>query len=367
MKIFSQKQQIITGITVLLLVFAAGLFNSQQARGSETVLAGIETELYGFFKTDFIYDEANNKHGELMSWTDDEDESHFYASARQSRIGLNFSKDNIKAKLEGDFCGGTAEGNAEFRLRHAYVEATKGDYSLLVGQTWHLTPLVFPDINNAMAGGFSGALWHRTPQARLTYSGIDNIDMALALTRPSRNQSMLGNDGTRSGRPMAQGKLSANIGPAKFTLSGAYGRFEDEDEEEGDIELAAVGFVIPVAEFATVSGQAWTGTNLNDFLGAPQMGVDSSDTDEVDARGGFVNINFPVTEEASLSVGHGLSDPDEDADGFSGFEGFEKNYTSYGTFTFPLFDDIETKITYARVKTDEIRNHHYQTSFTYNF
>ncbi len=220
-----------------------------------------------------------------------------------------------------------------------------------------------------MAGGYSGALWYRVPQARFSYSLNKKTNFALAVTRPQRDNAIgiTKKEGVASGQPGLEAKMSTKIGGAKFVLSGALGAWEnDAGGTTADVELLALGYSFPVMDVCTISGQAWTGQNLKDFLGSPGMGYEDN---AVEAKGGFIDVSAPVTPGITLSAGHGISDPDEEA---STEETFDKNSTSYATVGFKLFEKISTKVTYAKNKTDnfggsDLENSHFQTSFTYVF
>ncbi len=109
----------------VVVCLVAVLFALPSASASQMVLSNTKAELYGFVRTDFIYDDAANKHGELLSWTDSEgdNDDNFYATTRFSRIGIDFENGNISAKVEGDFYGDMKGGQAAFRMRHFYVKA----------------------------------------------------------------------------------------------------------------------------------------------------------------------------------------------------------------------------------------------------
>ena len=75
----------------------------------------------------------------------DEKFRRFHLSANQSRLGFSFvfpkAGNNTTAFLEADFFSSKQEGNANFRLRHAYITFK----NFTIGQTW----TNFGDVNNS--------------------------------------------------------------------------------------------------------------------------------------------------------------------------------------------------------------------------
>ncbi|OGS06914.1 MAG: hypothetical protein A2270_00570 [Elusimicrobia bacterium RIFOXYA12_FULL_51_18] len=292
------------------------LFNGSAAiRAEETMVSKYKTTFYGQVKTDVVYDEHGVTGDDYMQYvvSKHDNERDFRMSARGTRLGFDITDGaNVSGKIETDFIGlsesvgGTAGSTTDLRLRHAYVNVKAGKLEILAGQTWHLLPLEFSGTNNEFALGYSGVLWFRAPQLRVTYKRSDRLTYALAVVRPTRK--LTDSEGTASGFPQVQAQAQLKAGTAKFTLMGAVGQWRNTTTgQRGDITLADLGYNIPLNSLVTLNGQLWTGRNLYDFLGGiGNMGYGS---DEVKASGGFANINVKPEGKFSYNAAYGIDDP----------------------------------------------------------
>jgi len=154
--------------------------------------------LYGFVETDSIYDttqgfteeQGNNLVATPSTYAGQRGREQM--SVRNSRLGLEFgvpaAENGLKAKgvFELDFLGnngtnatpGNAPGaqserdffnNPAVRVRHAFVEVSKDELAVKMGQTWSLLgwqPYYFPGEAVVLPG--VGQLYRRFPQVRVT-------------------------------------------------------------------------------------------------------------------------------------------------------------------------------------------------------
>ncbi len=335
------------------VVFGTILFLAILLIGSPVLAAGTivtsqyNMEIYGFVKADFMYDDAGNAVGELLSFTnsDVDTSADFRASGRMSRLGFKISKDNFIGKVEGDFYG-LGGSHTGFRLRHAYGKVNMGNFEVLLGQTWHLTPLELPGSNNFMCFGYNGALWHRVPQARLTYNFADNFSAAVAVAHPTNDVAEADNEATSSEEPLIEAQISKGFGFGELTLSGAMGTWEDTAGESGDIELVDLGYSFDLPASMKLNGQIWSGQNLQDFLGSPGMGYAGN---EVEAKGGFANLTYDLGGKKAVNLAYGVSNPDENS---SIQNWYSKNTTMLMNYEFPLASVATLSVEYARNTTE---------------
>lgn len=282
----------------------------------ETAASKHKTTFYGHVKTDVIYDAHGVAGDDYMYYVASEKDSErdFRISARATRFGLDVTDgDKISAKVEADFLGlsenvvstNTPGSTSDLRLRHAYVALKAGKFEILAGQTWHLLPLELSGTNNEFALGYSGVLWFRAPQLRLTYKANDKFSLAAAAVRPTRK--LTDAEGTASGLPQGQVQAQLKVGKAKFTLMGALGQWRKATGEKGEVKLADFGYNIPLSPALTLNGQLWTGQNLYDFLGG--LGNMGYGTSAVKASGGFANLLIKPAGRFSFNAAYGVDNP----------------------------------------------------------
>ncbi len=289
----------------------------------EAAAAKYKVNFYGQIKSDIAYDLYGVAGDDYMQYVTYQkaSERDFRASARGTRFGLDITDgDKVSAKIETDFLGlsenvvtstsaGTGGSTADLRIRHAYVTLKAGKFEILAGQTWHLLPLELSGTNNDFFTGYSGVLWMRAPQLRLTYKASDKVSFAAAAVRPTRK--LTDAEGTASGLPQGQVQAQVKVGRAKFTLMGAAGQwrsaFGASAGKKGEVLLADLGYNIPLSSVFTLNGQLWTGQNLYDFLGGiGNMGYGSA---EVKASGGFANILIKPEGRFSFNAAYGVDNP----------------------------------------------------------
>ena len=259
-------------------------------RAQETATAKYKVNFYGQIKSDVSYDVHGVTGDDYTQYVASEKDSEqdFRASARGTRFGLDITDgDKVSAKIESDFLGVTdGASTSDLRIRHAYVTLKAGKFEVLSGQAWHLLPLEFSGTNNEFAMGYSGVLWMRAPQLRVTYKQNDKLTYAAAVVRPTRK--LIDAEGTASGRPQIQAQAQLKVGKAKFTLMGALGQWRKSTGEKSEVKLVDLGYNIPLGPVFTLNGQLWAGQNLYDFLGG--IGNMGYGTSAVKASGGFVNF-----------------------------------------------------------------------------
>jgi hypothetical protein len=160
----------------------------------------------GYVKGDLFYD-VNSDLGDSFAASaipadgTDEKEGQFRSHARQTRINLTTwtpiePLGEVRTFIEGDFFG--AGGNevfsnsTSFRIRHAFGEFTTDSFSGLFGQTWtNFMPLAsYPETVDFF--GPAGIPFIRQGQARLTYTGLEN----LAISFSAENSELTARDGT---------------------------------------------------------------------------------------------------------------------------------------------------------------------------
>lgn len=354
----------------------------------ETATGKYKVNFYGQIKSDVSYDAHGVAADDYAMYVASEKgiERDFRASARGTRFGLDITDgDKVSAKIETDFLGlsenvvtstitTTGGSTADLRLRHAYVALKAGKFEVLAGQTWHLLPLEFSGTNNEFALGYSGVLWMRAPQLRLTYKASDKLSFAAAAVRPTRK--LTDSEGTASGLPQAQAQAQLKVGKAKFTLMGAMGKWRATSGaslgKTGEVKLLDFGYNIPVTSVFTLNGQVWTGQNLYDFLGG--IGYNQYGKSAVKASGGFANLAAKPAGRFSYNVAYGVDNP-LNSKIAAGATAKTKNTTLLANANCLVYEKVTVTLEAARQVTEyhlasgyvNRDNLHYQMSFKFPF
>ena len=303
----------ITASMILLAFIACG---ATPLKAQETVTSKYKVNFYGYIKTDLSYDIHGVASDDYMMYVASEKDSErdFRASARSTRFGFDVTDgDKISAKIETDFSGlsenalstNTAGSTSDLRLRHAYMTVKAGKFEILAGQTWHLVPLELPAMANDFYMGYSGALWYRAPQLRVTYKANSKLTYAAAVVRPTRK--LTDSEGTASGLPQGQAQVQLMAGQAWLTLMGALGQWRKSTGDKGEVNLVDLGYNIPLNSMFTINGQFWTGQNLYDFLGG--IGNVGYGRSAVKASGGFADLLIKPAGIFSFNAAYGVDNP----------------------------------------------------------
>lgn len=242
----------------------------------------------GYVKGDLFYD-VNSDTGDSFAASaipadgTDEKEGSFRSHARQTRVNLQTwtpiePLGVVNTYIEGDFFG--AGGNevfsnsTSFRIRHAYGEFTRDNFSVLFGQTWtNFMPLAsYPETVDFF--GSAGIPFIRQGQARFTYTALDNLSISFS----AENSELTARDGTvDSGNtigsegedlqfgidtiPDFTGAVEYDKDGWNFKVSGVARLLETETgggapkDDEEFAWGAFVGGVVPIGELVPIFGE----------------------------------------------------------------------------------------------------------------
>lgn len=295
------------------LIFACLLLGAARPAAAEAD-SKLKVDIYGFIKTDLIYSDHGTSNNELRTYASGgRGDRAFRASARASRIGFNISNGaNVAGKIEADFQGltnslaGTAGPVTDLRLRHAYATVTAGKTEFLAGQTYYPITADIPDTLGDYSMGHSGVLYSRAPQLRATYKPVEKLKFIAAVTRPT--SKLTDAEGTHSALPGLQGKIEKELGKATVSLAGAAGTWKSTTTQKtADVSAVVAAFAVPYSLF-TLSGEAWLGRNLADFLGG--LGNMGYGDKAVSSKGGYLALRFKPKDALWFNLIYGVDDPD---------------------------------------------------------
>ena len=176
---------------VLLLVSSAGLASAQDKLISHF-------KPYGFIRNYAVVDTRESVYGtedffyyvpkdtKIVNGVDLNEQTTVSFAALTSRLGLDitgfeYEGWNFGAKFEGDFYAGVTgvTGTALFRLRQAFLTASKGVFTFKAGQAWHPMAADMPHVFSLNTGAPFGP-FSRTPQLSFDFKLGEAVNLTAA-------------------------------------------------------------------------------------------------------------------------------------------------------------------------------------------
>lgn len=336
----------------------------------------------GYFKGDAIYDANRTYPGNYAIWVPygggtDDDAMHI--TAREMRLGLNFSwSENgytTKAKLEYDFYGlgaqpsglNAMENKATSMLRHAFLEVTRGRWSVLAGQTSDvISPLVPATVNYTVCWA-QGNIGYRRPQIRVsTWAGLgDKAKLKAAVAATRTIGSDLDHDGIDDGMdaplPTVQGRLGLDMkfgesGSAAVGVSGHYGieKWGIDDSTETGSWSFNTDLMFVVNKRVAVSGEFFVGQNLGTYFGGILQSVNPMNN-EIFSMGGWGMVSVKPAGRLTVNAGYAFDDPDDEdfelpEDMPETFK--DKNSVIFGNLMYALTSTVTAMFEVSYLKTE---------------
>lgn len=323
-----------TGLALLLMFVAWFTLCAVRAPAQEKP----DLVWYGFVKLDASWDEGLIDAGNYARWvvSDDvfEGHGHFNMTARQTRLGFTAVTKaggaTLTGRWESDFYGGGAENKNALQVRHANVEVVwPSGWSILAGQGSDVISPLVPGTLNYTVAWWAGNIGYRRPQLRVTRKvKLENGKEFRVEGAASRT---IGDDfvSAEPGDSGADSELPSFQGLAGFTVPvsgrplgvGLYGHWGEENlhEELGGeavkLSSSSVGayLTLPLGGTVTLTGEAWSGTNMDDYLGGIAQGIRVVGTtaNEVASRGGWAELAVRTAHGTHVHFGYSVDDPDQ--------------------------------------------------------
>lgn len=159
----------------------AGIMLLANTLNAAPIDSNADIEFYGQIRVDAIYDTAefNSAQSPIVvqkqpAGGTPAGESNIHP--RLTRLGTNIVKRyadqgiDVFGKVEVDFQNGGSQSRELLRLRHAYLDIHKGNFSVLIGQTWQTVSRLIPMANGDTLMWGTGNTGDRSPQIRATYT-----------------------------------------------------------------------------------------------------------------------------------------------------------------------------------------------------
>lgn len=269
------------------------------------------------------------------------------AHPRLTRFGVDVNPPRLPsgwggiAKLEIDFYNtiidrpatGTvskdllSNSRAAPRIRLAYVQVSKGAFTLLAGQNWDLISPLFPSYNSEVVMWNGGNTGDRRPQFRLSYEpkvGAGKLSLAAEIGASGAVDGQdLDGDGIRDGEsavtPTGQvrigysGPLNSQTWSIGFWGHGArqqLNRNPIAGREDFSSSLVGIDLSLPLLKNLLIKGEAWTGKGLSDVRGGIGQSVNTATGQVIDASGGWAEVSYKFDDHYTLLFGTTLDSPD---------------------------------------------------------
>ena len=349
----AEKQQLSNAIDEL----AKAGDNSGPVTWKQISKQGSKFTLYGFLRIDAQYDTSRMNSTQTPAWVRSEDptapasigapedSSDFNMHPKLTRLGLDFDgptvaslgNAKVNGKLETDFYNATGtDSRAALRIRHAYMKLQWGDEtSILAGQTQDLISPLNPIVNNDFVMWGAGNLGDRRPQVRGEWTpGIGKSGKLIL-------QGMIGDtgavdgkdldpagttgagylDGQTSGSPTWQGRVGMRLKnwDEKDIEFGVWGHMSTDDPDtpingHASFDSRAIGCDVKVpllGDTLWVQGELWAGQDLTDVRGGILQGVNTTTGDEIESKGGFLEVGAKLNAWLNLYAGYSTDNPDD--------------------------------------------------------
>ncbi len=376
------------------------------------VWSELDIQLYGYIKADASYDTERTTVGDYAKWVESKankkDSSQFNLTANETRIGFLINGPNdgeikTSGKIEFDFYGsGDGENKMHVMMRHAFlkIDWPQERFNIIAGQTSDvISPLVEPTLNYSV-GWWVGNIGYRRPQIRLTkiFAVRNDIDLQLegAIARTIGHSDFAGKpSGEDSGYPSLQGRVSLTFPmlaykPTTVGVSGHIGREKyfstsstTVSSENRKFESWSTNLDItqPINEWLSIKGEAYTGSNLDAYLGGIGQGVRNIGTTstanydkEIGSSGGWIAAGLGPWDKWRFNLGAGedTAKRDDLVGSGSGVEMRTLNRSIFANAIYSINKNTEIGLELSQWQTERINesdadDFRVQTSFIYKF
>jgi hypothetical protein len=321
-----------------------------QARLAEQTQAAVRSrsrgtlEVYGLIVANGFYNSAKTNNSDIPAYADTLTTaesasrlpmSNVGATVRQSRLGLQVSAvralgAQVSGHFQFDFVGGqqpSAAGRTSplMRVRIASIRMDWAHVGLLIGQDWTLLAPQTPTSYAAMGVplfGYSGNLWFRAPQVRLTaetswkaHLGIQAAVLAPMQPLAQGAVSTQPDSAERSGRPTVEGRAYLAWGTgdlaSEIGVAGHAGWLATGGDSLLQSEAVSLDGRVALGAHLVISGEAFSGQALGAFAGgvAQNLGLGGV---PVRAQGGWVQVDIRPRSGWQVGGGYGIDDPNDE-------------------------------------------------------
>lgn len=235
------------------------------------------------------------------------------------------------ARLETDFLTSTpgqSESRQLIRLRLAYGQIKKGEWTLLAGQDWDIISPLNPSINDNTLQWNNGNMGDRRPQVKLLWDHKLDEDLILQVQNgiglsDAINSSDLDGDGFRDneaggvpGWESRTGIIAPSWVEKKKVLGGVWSilgntRVNAPIAGRRQFPLYAFGadLQLPLTEWLMFRSEIFHGANLDDYRGGIGQGINVLTGQSIMTTGGWAEVMLQTVPWHQLSLGYSTDDP----------------------------------------------------------
>ncbi|HST23454.1 MAG TPA: hypothetical protein VLR90_20245 [Blastocatellia bacterium] len=359
----------------------------------EITREGFGIKFYGFLRGDMAADTSRMSNDPQLPFfvlsPDDpsqtlERSGDITVHPRLTRFGVDITPPKLPSgwastgKLEIDFyntvtdrpaAGGplardlVSNSRAAPRIRLAYVQVVKGDFSILAGQNWDVISPLFPSYNAEVVMWNGGNTGDRRPQFRLGYEpkvgkGKLSIVGAIGSSGAVDNQDLDGDgfrDGEASETPTGQLRVgySSPLNGQNWSV-GFWGHGAKQQinrsliagRDDFTSSLFGMDLSIPILPNLTFRGEAWKGRGLSDVRGGIGQSINTTTGQVIGAVGGWAELSFRANSHYTVSGGTTLDNPY--GSDISAANGRVRNRVSYITNRFTVGRGLSFGFDYGR-------------------
>jgi len=372
--------------TIAILALVLGSCITASGARCEEKSPSYTLKFSGYFKADAVYDQTRVNSGNYALYVLDKPENDVMSiTARETRLGLDFSwKENeieTAAKLEFDFYGlgatsatlNSQDNKPTSMLRHAYLQLTKGHWSILAGQTSDIMSPLAPKTANYTVCWDQGNIGYRRPQFRV--SGWISPTEKIKLSATVGAARTLGgdldgdkiDDGADAGIPTAEGRLavSAKLGTSNALDIGVSGHYGTEEYAVAAAKKNIASWSgnldakLAVSDFFELAGEFFTGQDLGAYYGGVGQTVNLM-KQEIASKGGWGQISVKFADRFWVNAGYGVDDPDAGdfvitpADTINKQTFIDLNSSFFGSIFYNVTSTVTAMLEVSQLKTDYI-------------
>ncbi|WOI56952.1 DcaP family trimeric outer membrane transporter [Palleronia sp. LCG004] len=262
--------------------------------------SGTTVELYGYFKTDFIYDfgyELGNTTFGLVGMNSDDDGDFFNATVNQTRLGFRTTTDTafgeLGSQVEVDLYGGDnafSTGDADFRLRHANLTLN----GLRVGQYWtSFMPLSSYPVTLDFQG-VAGIPFARQEQISYEFDITGNFVGEVAVEESNGD----------SDDPVLIGAFGYDTDPLLLRASAIFGNVNNATGGTEDVYGVNLSTTADLWEGAQLNAAYTYGEGIASYLVFLGDDLDANG-DAIEVQSAYIGISQTVGEDLTLRAIYG--------------------------------------------------------------
>lgn len=286
---------------------------------------------------------------------------------RLTRLGMVANKslgtnESITGEVEVDFQNGGSESRELLRLRHAYIDYKKNDFSILVGQTWQIVSRLNPTVNADTLMWGAGNTGDRSPQIRLAYKSHFQNEIKTTIEVGVQQVGTVDNKGqakTNFGdTPAFEGRIALQTpswtqNNIHLALGGHKGKETLAEKGFGKKEFEQYGIFteleLPITNNTNIRGEYFKGKNISDLRGGILFGVNPITDEEVETTGYWIESTMKASNNILLSLGLSADKPNQSqvSDGFPSL-----NESMWGTIHYTYKKDILLGLEYIKWATE---------------